>query len=55
MKRKITHIIICLLTVFVLSACGTSTSSLEKEVKDLANKQMKGTGVRATDVTFIHQ
>lgn len=60
MGKHIKSFVFCLLMAcampFTFVSCeNTTTAELEKEVKDLANKQLSGTGVKATKVILIHK
>lgn len=55
MLRVFRNIIVAVLLSFMFVSCHPTTSQLEKDVKNLANKNLVGTGVRATNVTLIHE
>lgn len=60
MGKHIKSILFCLLMACTMSCTLVScdqmtTAELEKEVKDLANEKLSGTGVKATKVLLIHK
>jgi len=60
MGKHIKSFVFCLLMACTMSCTLVScnqmtTAELEKEVKDLANEKLSGTGVKATKVMLIHK
>jgi len=60
MGKHIKSILFCLLMACTMSCTLVSceqatTAELEKEVKDLANEKLSGTGVKATKVLLTHK
>lgn len=60
MGKHIKSFVFCLLMACTMSCTLVScnqmtTAELEKEVKDLANEKLSGTGVKATKVLLIHK
>lgn len=48
-------IIAAALLSLTFASCQLTTSQLEKEVKNLVNEKMAGTGVRATNINLVHE
>ena len=55
MVRIFRNIIATALLSLAFASCQLSTSQLEKEVKNLVNEKMAGTGVRATNINLVHE
>ncbi len=60
MGKHIKSFVFCLLMACTMSCTLVSceqatTAELEKEVKDLANEKLSGTGVKATKVLLTHK
>lgn len=60
MGKHIKSFVFCLLMACTMSltfvSCNqVSTAELEKEVKDLANEKLSGTGIKATKVMLTHK
>ena len=55
MVRIFRNIIAAVLLSLTFASCQLTTSQLEKEVKNLANEKLAGTGVRATNINLVHE
>lgn len=55
MINVLKKIIVAALLSLTFASCHVTTSQLEKEVKNLVNEKLTGTGVHATNINLVHE